>query len=132
MPKEIIAHPLVEHQHLKYEEHDCPTPDHFPCACNEIGVTRTWPTLAVRWQRGGSTDPNGDDSAHVGITLTEFEQIPWAEYWDQAGCVDRRTAEKITPPVKEEHYSRTLTRAEVNTLIAVLRRARDAAYGRDE
>lgn len=132
MPNQIITHPLVLREPLPYAEHDCPTPDHFPCACPEFGATRTLPTLAVRWQRGGSTDPNGDDSAHVGITLTEFEQIPWAEYWAQAGYVDRRSAEKITPPVKEEHYSRTLTRAEVNTLIAVLRRARDAAYGRDE
>lgn len=132
MPNQIITHPLVLRDTVPHAEHDCPTPEIAPCLCDEVGVTRTLPTLAVRWQRGGSPDPNGGDSAHVGITLTEYEQIPWSEYWDQAGCVDRRTAEKITPPVKEEHHSRTLTRAEVNVLIATLRRARDAAYGRDE
>jgi hypothetical protein len=128
MPKEIIAHPLVLRDVWPNEEHGCPTPEVFPCACNEVGVTRTWPTLTVRWQRGGGTLPDGSDTAHVGITLTEFEKIPWAEHWERHST----QTEPVTPPVKEEHYSRTLTRTEVNVLIATLRRARDAAYGRDE
>lgn len=132
MPKEIIAQALVTRDVWPREDHDCPTPNHFPCDCNTIGVTRTWPALAVRWRRGGERMPDGEDSAHVGITLTEYEQMPWPEYWEQVSTVDRRTAEKITPPVKEEHFSRCLTRSEINQLIAVLRRARDAAYGRDE
>lgn len=128
MPKEIIAHPLVTRDVWPREEHDCPTPDVFPCACNEVGVTRTWPALAVRWRRGGESMPDGADSAHVGMTLTEYEQMPWAEYWQDAST----TTEAVYPAVKEEHHSRTLTRSEINRLIAVLRRARDQAYGRDE
>jgi hypothetical protein len=132
MPMQIIAHPLVTRDVWPREDHDCPTPEIFPCACNEVGVTRTWPALAVRWQRSGETTPDDAGSAHVGITLTEYEQMPWPEYWERTSTVDRRTAEKVLPPVKEEHYSRTLTRAEINQLIATLRRARDGAYGRDE
>lgn len=128
MPKEIIAHALVTRDAWPREEHNCPTPEIFPCACNEVGVTRTWPALAVRWRRGGEKMPDGVDSAHVGITLTEYEQMPWAEYWERHSTQNT----PVTPPVKEEHYGRTLTRAEINHLIAVLRRARDAAYGRDE
>lgn len=132
MPKEIITHPLVTRDVWPREEHDCPTPEIFPCSCDEVGVTRTWPALAVRWRRGGEAMPDGEDSAHVGITLTEYEQMPWREYWEQVSTVDKRTAAKIAPPLIEEHYGRTLTRAEINHLISVLRRARDAAYGRDE
>ena len=128
MPKETIAHPLVTRDVWPREEHDCKTPEIFPCACPEVGVTRTWPALNVRWRRGGETDPNGDDSAHVGITLTEYEPMPWFDYWER----NNSQTEPVLPAVKEEHYSRTLTRAEINRLIAVLRRARDAAYGRDE
>lgn len=127
MPKEQITRPLYTRQHDRYEEHDCPD-DCWPCSCPEYGVARTSPSLAVRWQRGGGSLPDGTDTAHVGIALTEHEDVPWVDYWERHNT----QTEPYVTAAKTDHYSRTLTRAEINTLIAVLRKARDAAYGRDE
>ncbi|HWU23664.1 MAG TPA: hypothetical protein VN088_19150 [Nocardioides sp.] len=132
MPKEIITYPSVQRVLYGSEEHACPTPDCFPCECDTVGSALALPTLTVRWRAGGGRLPDGTDTAHVGVTLTQYETMPWPQWIEQLAQDETNSGDHKTPPLKEEIYSRTLTRAEVNNLIKVLRRARDQAYGRDE
>lgn len=130
MPKEIIAFPKVQ-MSSAYPPHDCPS-DYSPCECVERRETSTKPALTVRWNGGSEADSLGLGGPHVQVTLTEYAEMSWAQWLERVGGVDKRTAERTTPDSPEEHWSANLSRADINHLIKVLRRARDVAYGRDE
>lgn len=77
---------------------------------------RTDPALFVGWQ--------GSDAGHVQVAM-EMDIAHVAELLDAADDGGDKTT-RVTM------YTGVLDRAALNRLIRVLRRARDAAYGRDE
>lgn len=78
-----------------------------------ITGTRTDPTVYVGWQNG--------DAGHVQISL----DMDAAQVIEVLGS-EHSDADRIAI------YTGILRRTEINRMIKVLRRARDAAYGRDE
>lgn len=74
--------------------------------------------LMVRWHGGETVD------GYVQMSLVSQEPQPWADF-DDAVCWP-------VPNSASEHFTPVLSREDINRMIKVLRRARDAAYGRDE
>ena len=76
-------------------------------------------TMFVRW------NASDDGDGYIQLTFVHYEPQPWVDY----------EAAVAWPPgdlSASERYYGPLSRSEINRLIRVLRRARDAAYGRDE
>lgn len=123
MPKEQVNFSRTHKMH-----HSCGLGDSEECTCTP--TADAMPGVVVRWGAGGH---DRFDIGNVQVTLLEYEQPPWAEWiaTDPWGDPKNLTAFP-TPPVKREIHSAVLTRSEINKLIQVLRRARDAAYGTDE
>jgi hypothetical protein len=83
-------------------------------------LIRIWdPVVAVHWDKG---DPFKETGAGVMLSLMVTPPITLAEAHELGGSA----------PEPSTYYSGTLSRADVNRLIASLKKARDAAYGRDE
>jgi hypothetical protein len=110
MPKEVIAHPRCEESN----------------EWNEAGevtgrVMVTTPRLTLHWSALNSTELalNGG----VSLSIGSFPAVSMEEFG----------AAKCWPPEPErEQYTAELDRGQLNKLILLLRKARDAAYGRDE
>lgn len=110
MPREIIAHPR------------CVESNEW----NEVGevtgkVMVTEPRLTLHWSALSSTEMDLTGGVQLGVTW--FPTVPLAEYeaakcWPQEGEPERFTA--------------NLDRDQLNKLIRLLRKARNAAYGADE
>lgn len=85
----------------------------------EFGLT--YPEVYVRWAGGGVGNGN------VQLHMVPYPETPWKKLRvREDGCPS------VWPAPKDEVFSGVLTRRDINNLIKVLRRARDAAYGRDE
>lgn len=77
------------------------------------------PAITVHWEKG---DFNGENGACVTIDLAVRPPLTQRE----------AAALQGSAPDATNVQTGALSRAEVNRLVVVLRRARDAAYGRDE
>jgi hypothetical protein len=101
------------------------------CICTPLADTP--PALAVCWGAGGH---DRLDISNVQLVIVDFEQPTWQDWAADAAYHDEwmSTHKRGTPvpPVAAQHYSSVLSRSEINDLIRTLRRARGAAYGRDE
>lgn len=111
--------------------------DDESCDCDEVCSTSTYPTLTVRWNgnhgRVTAVPPMAVEdipACNVQLTLTEYEEIPWPEY--KARLREAGEDRLVSREIAGESFTKVLTRSEINNLIRVLKRARDAAYGRDE
>jgi hypothetical protein len=113
MPKEVIAWPHSEESN----------------SWNELGevtgkVMITSPRLTLHWSTLSSSDM--ELSGGVSLSILPYPPVSKEDY-DQATC---------WPPPPEtpqdELYTANLERDQLNRLIRLLRKARDAAYGRDE
>ena len=78
------------------------------------------PRLALHWSTLNSTEL--DLHGGVSLSVMAFPSVPLAEYQEM----------KSWPPTASDEVYISLDRAEINKLIRLLRRARDAAYGGDE
>ena len=121
MPKEQINYPdVIEHRSTGTASSDEPVR-------GPLGDGTTWyePIVNVRWHSAGH-----DRIGNVQVSL----QAPIAA-WTQMADSLRDAIDKAVEWEEgwmPEAYSPSLSRSEINTLIRVLRRARDQAYGRDE
>jgi hypothetical protein len=80
-----------------------------------------------------SLDPNA--SLTRTIATRECVTVQWLPDRDVSVGIELQSVSTNDPssPAVDEHSAwMTLSRAEINRLIKALRRARDAAYGRDE
>lgn len=107
MPKEVINHP---------ESHDTRGPD------GEIVMVYTNPSVSVHW---GNVYQGGREAVpgNVVLQLSEFPSVTGEEF---------KAAESWPPPPEREITAGPFSREQINKLIKTLRRARDAAFGRDE
>lgn len=110
MPKEVINHSETREQH-SYD-------DDGKQAGTNMCVD---PRLTLHWSTLNSTELR----LHGGVSLsiTSYPVLSIDEY---------NEAESWPPPATVEQYTHELDRETLNKLIRLLRKARDAAYGRDE
>lgn len=110
MPKEVIIHPVPVER------------PNFDAEGNKIGVSMcTDPRLTLHWSSLNSTEL--DLHGGVSLSITSYPVVS-AEQYAEA---------KSWPPEPEfEQYTAEMGREAINKLIRLLRKARDAAYGRDE
>lgn len=85
----------------------------------EFGMT--YPEVFIRWAGGGLLG-----GGNVQVHMTTYPETPWHE------LKVNEEGHPVVWPRPTEVFSGVLTRADINNLIKVLRRARDSAYGRDE
>lgn len=108
MPKEIIQHPRLVEMTTRLPGDDGET------------VFIIEPQMAVRWSSALATD-NFETTGEVRLSVADYAN---------------RTAGEIhatpwPPEPDKELITASLDRAAINRLITALRRARDAAYGKD-
>jgi hypothetical protein len=120
MPSEKINFTDVQRMH-----HSCNV-DTEECTCTPTAETR--PGVRVNWGAGGHDKL---DISNVQIALEVYEQPSWAD-WIATEPWSTGNSAFPHPPTKQTIYSDVLSRSELNKLIKVLKRARDAAYGSDE
>jgi hypothetical protein len=123
MPSEKINFTETTRMH-----HSCNV-DTDECTCTPTADTR--PGVRVNWGAGGHDKL---DISNVQIALEVYEQPTWAEWiatgpWEPGNYGNSAFPH---PPLKQTICSDVLSRSELNKLIKVLKRARDAAYGSDE
>jgi hypothetical protein len=120
MPREQITHnPIIE-------SHTGPTVDGIPSAT--INVEHQRRNVHVSWNRVGWVQLGID------VTIAELRdmlQAAEAEAQGPAQAAIAMGAEYATEAHVFRVFSDVLDRAEVNRTVQVLRRARDAAYGKD-
>ena len=110
MPKEVIAYCRCEEGNEWNE------------AGEVVGkVMTTTPRLTLHWSTLSSTELDLEGS--VSLSIACYPTVT-AEAYAAAVC--------WPPEPSGEYYTAGLDRDELNKLIRLLRRARDAAYGRDE
>lgn len=105
---------------MPYEHINHPTPvePDADAAIPQSGVTWPHPQLTVHWQR--------EDAGGPGVVELSLD-CPRAYLEDLARTLD------AAPDLDSLRvFLSPVSRADVNTLIRTVRRARDAAYGRDE
>lgn len=110
MPKEVIAFPRCEEAN----------------EWNEVGesigkIMATTPRLTLHWSALHSTED--DLCGGVQLSVACYPPTSLEEY---------KAARSWPPEPLSENYTENLTRDQLNRLIRLLRRARDAAYGGDE
>ena len=110
MPKQQINFP-ESHTHLPAPAYPGETPDEL--------LTSWDPAITVHWDKG---DFNGENGARVTIDLAVRPPLTRQEAAALQGSAPEAANAQTGP----------LSRAEINRLIAALRRARDQAYGKDE
>lgn len=107
MPKEVITHA---------ESYDTRGRG------GELADIHTGPSLSVRWEnshQGSAKTSPGD----VMVAVSLYPTVTREEF---------RAAKSWPPSPEREILCGPLDRAQLNKLIRTLRRARDAAFGRDE
>jgi len=82
-------------------------------------ITRTEPSLDITWNRSG----------WVQVSI-DFERAQWKRIVEEQDRYEAELGENA--PMSQAIYTDVLTRAEINNMIKVLRKARDQAYGADE
>ncbi len=110
MPKEVIIHPVTQER------------PSFDTEGNKTGISMCIdPRLTLHWSTLNSTEL--DLHGSVSLSVTSYPVLS-AEQYAEA---------KSWPPEPEfEQYTAAMDREAINKLIRLLRKARDAAYGRDE
>lgn len=110
MPKEVIAHPRAE-ESREWNEHGEVTGK----------VMTTTPRLTLHWSALSSSEL--DLTGSVSLSVACFPTVTPGEY-EKATC--------WPPEPLGEYYTAGLDRDQINKLIRLLRKARNAAYGADE
>jgi hypothetical protein len=110
MPKEVIAHSRSVESN----------------AWNEVGevtgkVMTTSPRLTLHWSTLTSTEL--DLTGSVSLSIACYPPVSLEEY---------AAAQSWPPEPLGEYYTNELDRDQINKLIRLLRKARNAAYGADE
>lgn len=127
MPREQITHnPIITRPSETPVESS--TPDGNTVAPSLIHEERARRNLHVGWNRDAGW-------VQVAIDMTVAEIRSLLEHAEREAAAAARVHEHIGEYFTEQHqvkvWSDTLDRAETNKAITALRRARDAAYGKD-